>query len=153
MDLSRLHAQWRLGRLAPEAWPALAADLLTQGVDAPALQELSAAWASPEDEVQALATQLFRESGMLPITEVEARWIVARATAEDMLAGAMSSRDGVTTLAWLSADLAIPAALLDFARLNAEDEILPSEDPDVRATWFHREALAAARTFLDRVPS
>jgi hypothetical protein len=84
-----LAARWQAHDLYPEDMPGLAADLLEQGHDTPALRRLAGEMQLDNSEAaQPLVEKVFRELGVLtPIGEDTARLVVSRQVAREVIAG------------------------------------------------------------------
>ena len=148
MELSIIQARWQVGALRPEEIPDLATELLTAGVESPAVVQLAGLVQADREEVAPLLAQAFAECGLQPMTDDDARWRLAFATARAIVDGAVTPLAGATTLWGLATDLGLPEPLRYFVYLAADY----GEGPGDRATeaaWFDATIVETARGLLE----
>jgi hypothetical protein len=94
LSVRLLAAQWSCNDLRAEQMPSLAADLLEAGHDSPALRRLAGEMrVACSADVEDLVGKMFREFCIpYPLTEIEAKLIVTRQIAREVIAG---ERDAV----------------------------------------------------------
>jgi hypothetical protein len=101
MDLTRAQAEWKLGRYAfrSEDLPELAAQMMVQGFEGPAILEL-ASFHRPmnRDIPQGLVDRAFEETGRPPLSKVAAARILARPLALDVVEGRLSPSKGASQI-------------------------------------------------------
>lgn len=101
MDLTRAQAEWKLGKYAfrSEELPELAAQMMMQGFEGPAILEL-ASFHRPmnRDIPQGLVDRAFEETGRPPLTKVSAAFILARPVALDVVEDRLPPSKGASQI-------------------------------------------------------
>jgi hypothetical protein len=122
-DLVVAQARWILELLAPETLAPLAIDALCKEFDTPALRELAGETARTRIELEWVAARAFRELGLPPLAAEEARLIVARASAERILADLVPPYEGARGI-WQEGCTEPPhdERLFEFLRFASEHE-------------------------------
>jgi hypothetical protein len=101
MDLTQAQAEWSLGKyqFRSEELPELAAEMMAQGFEGPAILEL-VSFHRPmnRDLPPGLVDSAFRETGRPPLSKAAAARILARPIAKDVLDGRISPVDGASKI-------------------------------------------------------
>ena len=138
-------ARWLLGLLYPEQVPAFACSALEAGFDSPSLRLLAGESQPTRAAIAPIVESVFRELGIPPLDEEEAKLVVGRDWAARIVAGATSPYEGAKAIWRECCDLDPPRHRLDvflslasehedfrFAQLSApdryEDEIRETEE-------------------------
>jgi hypothetical protein len=141
-------AAWQLvlGELPSEALPRLATDARMRGVDSPALRELAGQSADDVRASQDLFRTVIVELGLPTLNQAEAARALARAVAEDIIAGELSPAAGAQWI-WRSAYHRVEEEgdLRIFVGLASELEDHPEDHTAIEA-----QIVAAARELLAR---
>ena len=151
MNARSLQARWQLGELLPEDVPGLAAALLVEGVDTPALRVVAGLQSPSRSDLQPWLERYFDEAGLPRITDDDARWRVAYDTARDIVAGSIAPRDGARLMWELCTDLGWPESLRYFVYLAADYGEGP-KDPVTEAAWFDAAIVRTAGELLATEP-
>ncbi|HVE79803.1 MAG TPA: hypothetical protein VNA89_13120 [Gemmatimonadaceae bacterium] len=149
MDLSILQAQWQVGAVAPEDVPAKALALLDDATAYPAVLELAMMHGASVWEIRPVVERAFAEAGLPPVTNEQAHWRLAYATAREIVAGETASREGAEVLWRICNELDYPMPLRYFVYLAADYGEGP-EGPVTEAAWFDARIVEAARELLAR---
>ena len=152
MDLRTLQARWRLGMIRSDELPELATELLTGGIDSPAIVELAGLLRPTFWEASPVVERAFREGQLAPVSREEALWRIAYATARDILDGEVTPREGATTLWYICTDLDMPEPLRYFVYLGADYGEGPRE-PEEQAAWFDERIRETAQELIDEMPA
>jgi hypothetical protein len=141
-------AAWQLvlGELPSEALPRLATDALMRGVDSPALREHAGQSAEDVRASQDLFRTVIVELGLPTLNQAEAARALARAVAEDIIAGELSPAAGAQWI-WRSAYHRVEEEgdLRIFVGLVSELEDHPEDQTAIEA-----QIVVAARELLAR---
>jgi hypothetical protein len=142
MDLDRAQTEWTLGRFASEELPELAAQMMIQGFDSPAILEL-ASFHRPPDVPAELVRRAFRDCGRAPLSreDAELRHV------ESLLRANAPAAD-ILSAVWHLAELMWEGPLSELTRL-AHDWSEAVDDPRRRET-LEDHVPAAARRYLEK---
>jgi hypothetical protein len=148
MDLSIFQARWQLGDIRPDEVHEVATALLVDGLESPTIVQLAGMRHAGFWQVAPVIDRVFRENGLDPISDDEARWRLAYECARQITAGDLEPRTGATRLWTLANELNLPEPLRYFVYLAADY----GEGPSGPA-WFDARIRETAQELLAQQPS
>jgi hypothetical protein len=126
MDIEEIRlaqARWTLGLLYPERLPDLACAALAADIDSPSLRLLAGENRPSRTTVMPIFNRALSELGLGTITQDEARLIVGRSWAKQIVAGVVTPYEGAKAIWRECCDLMGPRTRLDvFLSLGSEHE-------------------------------
>jgi hypothetical protein len=149
MDLRTFQARWITGDLSPESTPLLAVDLLSEGIESPAIIELAGLNRPTLSEVAPLVERVLRENSLEPMERTAAYWRASYSVARDIVNGKLAPRDGAGRLWSIASALELPEGLRTFVYYAADYGEGP-ESPEAEAAWFDEQIRKDARALLDQ---
>jgi hypothetical protein len=149
MDLDLAQAEWTLDRFPYPQLPELAAPMMMQGFEGPAILEpvsfhRPGRWDVPPDLVE-LA---FQEAGRAPLSPTDAVWVPASATARARVEGSLQPLEGAVLLMKLAPRGKKEVEMSPFYQLDERVE-LRTTDPKDRER-YERPMIETAWRFLER---
>ena len=143
MDLDRAHTDWTLGRFPSEDLPELAAQMMVQGFDSPAILEL-ASFHRPLDVPAELVRRAFLDCGRAPLSreDAELRHV-------ELLLRSNAPAAEILSAVWHLADLMWEGPLSELTRL-AHDWDEAADDPLMRAA-LEEHVPAVGRRYLGKI--
>ncbi len=136
-----LEARWASHGLYGEDMPGIALDLLEAGFDTPALRRLAGeTQISNSADAEPLVGRMFRELGLpYPLQEQQARWIVSRQLAREVIAGHRN--------AWAAASH-LEIVIWEWVPANADLETIFSISDEIDWNVPQRRSLSDLNTAL-----
>lgn len=151
MDLAVFQARWQVADLAPDTVHVAATQLLEAGLDSPALVELAGATKlATRSDLDPLVRRALAELGRSPMSDSEARWVLAFEVARQITANEVEPLAGATRLWTLATDLGLPGQPLNYFVYLAADYAegpLPQKE---ETQWFDTKIVETARELLDQ---
>lgn len=144
MKLETIIARYRLGLLASDELPAIAARALAADKDSPSLRRLAGTDAGDTDEIRRLFEKCLRELGLAVLSQDEAGLVVAKSIAHEVLSGALKPYDGAKRIWGLYAKNPNLHGLRSFVGLASEYE----DDPQNRS-GYENEIAKACQSLIE----
>ena len=146
--LERVAALAVLEKQQSEELPAIATDALVRGLDSPSLRLL--AGTSPRDvrDARDLLWSALDELGIAKPSQTEARWLLVRGWAHDIIANRLAPIDGARRIWWDGwEELGRPDDLTAFVGLASD-----WEDDESRRYQYDQDIREAAARLVDNRP-
>lgn len=150
MNLDHAQAEWTLGRFPYPQLPELAAQMMMQGFEGPAILELVSFHRPGRWDVPAeLVDRAFREAGRTPLPPMRALWLLAEREARGMVRGEVTPLEGASRILrhvpWGEEWIESP-----FYRLDEWVELWDRDDQPCDRDRYERLMLETAWEFLER---
>lgn len=151
MDLPLFQALWQLGDVPPERAHVEATALLEAGIDSPALVELAGAvTATNSADLDPIVRRAFNELRLPPMSESEARWVVAFEVARQIAASEVEPLEGACQLWVLATDLGLPGQPINYFVYLAADHGEGPRPPAEEKAWFDAKIVETAHELLSQ---